>query len=150
MELRKARISDVREMQKLMLAYATNGEMLSRSLSELYECVRDFVVIEEGGKLLGTTALHVVWDGLAEVRSVAVAEGRTRQGIGGQMVEACIAEARAMGIQQLFCLTYKPAFFGKHGFRLVDRSTLPYKVWGDCIRCPKHPDCDENAMVLDL
>ena len=148
--IRKAQIKDVKDIQKLLTGYASRGDMLSRSLSELYESLRDFYVCEEDGKLMGTAALHIVWDDLAEVRSVAVAEDAARKGIGSLLVQACIAEARQIGLNRIFCLTYKPDFFGKHGFRLVDKSELPHKVWGDCIKCVKFPDCDENAMILDL
>jgi amino-acid N-acetyltransferase len=148
--IRKAQIADVKNIQKLLMTFANRGDMLSRSLSELYESLRDFYVVEEDGIILGTAALHVVWDDLAEVRSVAVMEDSGRKGIGSRLVQACIAEAREIGLKRIFCLTYKPDFFGKHGFRLVDKSELPHKVWGDCIKCPKFPDCDENAMILDL
>ena len=147
---RKAQIGDVKDIQKLLTAYAAKGDMLSRSLSELYESLRDFYVDVEGDQLLGTAALHILWEDLAEVRSVAVAENAGRKGIGSSLVQACIAEARELGLKRVFCLTYKPEFFGKHGFRLVDKSELPHKVWSDCIKCVKFPDCDENAMILDL
>jgi amino-acid N-acetyltransferase len=148
--IRKAQIADVKNIQKLLMTFASRGDMLSRSLSELYESLRDFYVVEEDGVLLGASALHIVWEDLAEVRSVAVVEDSGRKGIGSRLVQACIAEARELGLKRIFCLTYKPDFFGKHGFRLVDKSELPHKVWGDCIKCPKFPDCDENAMILDL
>ncbi|RII30393.1 MAG: GNAT family N-acetyltransferase [Geobacter sp.] len=148
--IRKAQINDVKDIQKLLTAYASRGDMLSRSLSELYEAIRDFYVAKEDNHLLGTAALHIVWDDLAEIRSVAVAEEAGRKGIGSLLVRACIDEARQIGLKRLFCLTYKPDFFAKHGFRLVDKSELPHKVWGDCIKCVKFPDCDENAMILDL
>ncbi len=148
--LRKAQIRDIREIQKLLVLYANRGDMLSRSLSELYESVRDFYVCERDGRIVGTTALHIVWEDLAEVRSVAVAEEMTRTGIGTMLVKACIDEARQLGLKRIFCLTYRPDFFSSLGFRLVDKSELPQKVWGDCIRCVKFPDCDENAMILDL
>lgn len=148
--IRKAQINDVKEIQKLLITFASRGDMLSRSLSEIYESLRDFYVFEENGTILGAAALHIVWDDLAEVRSVAVAEDVGRKGIGSQLVQACIAEAREIGLKRIFCLTYKPDFFGKHGFHLVDKSELPHKVWGDCIKCVKFPDCDENAMILDL
>jgi len=133
-----------------LMKYASQWDMLSRSLSELYESLRDFYVYADDGTLLGTAALHIVWDDLAEVRSVAVAEEAGRKGIGSQLVLACISEARQIGLKRIFCLTYKPDFFAKLGFRLVDKSELPQKVWGDCIKCVKFPDCDENAMILDL
>lgn len=148
--IRKAQIADVKDIQKLLMTYANRGDMLSRSLSELYESLRDFYVVEESGALLGAAALHIVWEDLAEVRSVAVTEEAGRKGIGSCLVQACIAEAREIGLKRIFCLTYKPDFFAKHGFRLVDKSELPHKVWGDCIKCPKFPDCDENAMIMDL
>lgn len=148
--IRKAQIADVKNIQKLLMTFANRGDMLSRSLSELYESLRDFYVMEEEGVLLGAAALHIVWEDLAEVRSVAVAEDSGRKGIGSRLVQSCISEAREIGLKRIFCLTYKPDFFGKHGFRLVDKAELPHKVWGDCIKCPKFPDCDENAMILDL
>ena len=148
--IRKAQIADVKDIQKLLMTFASRGDMLSRSLSELYESLRDFYVVEEDGVLLGAAALHIVWEDLAEVRSVAVMESAGRKGIGGSLVQACIAEAHEIGLKRIFCLTYKPDFFAKHGFRLVDKAELPHKVWGDCIKCPKFPDCDENAMILDL
>ena len=148
--LRKAQIKDVKEIQKLLLTFANRGDMLSRSLSELYESLRDFSVFEEDGIILGTTALHIVWEDLAEVRSVAVIEDAGRRGIGKQLVQTSIDEARELGLRRIFCLTYKPDFFAKLGFRLVDKSELPHKVWGDCVKCVKFPDCDENAMILDL
>jgi len=148
--LRKAQIKDVKEIQKILTFYANSGVMLSRSLSELYESVRDFYICEEGGKLLGACALHIMWEDLAELRSVAVIEEAGRQGIGTRLVQACLDEARALGLKKVFCLTYKPDFFGKFGFRIVDKSELPHKVWRDCINCVKFPDCDEIAMVLDM
>ena len=148
--IRKAKISDVKDIQKLLTSYASRGEMLSRSLSELYDSLRDFYIYEEDEKVLGTSALHIVWEDLAEVRSVAVAEGAGRRGIGSQVVGACLEEARSLGLKRLFCLTYKPYFFAKFGFVVVDKSELPHKVWGDCIKCVKFSVCDEIAMILDL
>lgn len=148
--IRKARIGDVKDIQKLLTNFASRGEMLSRSLSELYEALRDFYVFEAEGKVLGTSALHIVWEDLAEVRSVAVAEDAGRRGIGSQVVGACIAEARELGLKRIFCLTYKPEFFATFGFQVADKAELPHKVWGDCIKCVKFPDCDEIAMILEL
>ena len=148
--LRKAQIKDVKDIQKLLTFYASRGDMLSRSLAELYEVLRDFYVVVEDDKLLGTAALHIVWDDLAEVRSVAVAEDAGRKGVGSQVVQACLDEARSLGLKRVFCLTYKPDFFARFGFRIVDKSELPHKVWGDCLKCVKFPDCDEIAMILDL
>ncbi|ANA40034.1 MULTISPECIES: N-acetyltransferase [Geobacter] len=148
--LRKAQIADVKDIQKLLTHFASRGDMLSRSLSELYEAIRDFYVWEEHGVVLGAAALHIMWEDLAEIRSVAVSEDAGRKGIGTMLVQACIDEARQLGLKRVFCLTYKPDFFGKFGMRIVDKSELPHKVWTDCIKCVKFPDCDEIAMILDL
>jgi amino-acid N-acetyltransferase len=148
--VRKARITDVKEIQKLLTHFANRGDMLSRSLSELYEAVRDFYIVEDSGRLLGVSALHIVWDDLAEIRSVAVSEDAGGKGVGTEVVNACIAEARELGLKRLFCLTYKPDFFARFGFSVVDKSQLPHKVWGDCIKCVKFPDCDEIAMSMEL
>lgn len=148
--VRKAQISDVKDIQKLLTHFASRGDMLSRSLSELYESLRDFYIFDDEGKVAGTAALHIVWEDLAEIRSVAVAEEAGCRGIGRQVVQSCIDEAREIGLKRVFCLTYKPDFFAKFGFRIVDKSELPHKVWGDCMKCVKFPDCDEIAMILDL
>jgi amino-acid N-acetyltransferase len=148
--LRKAQIQDVKDIQKLLTFFANRGDMLSRSLSELYEALRDFYIFEEEGRLLGTAALHIVWEDLAEIRSVAVADDAGRKGVGTQLVQSCLDEARTIGLKRLFCLTYKPDFFSKFGFRIVDKAELPHKVWGDCMKCVKFPDCDEIAMIMDL
>ena len=146
----KARISDVPQMQELVNSFASKGEMLPRALSEMYENLRDYFVIREGQKVIACAALHINWSDLAEIRSVAVSEEKQKQGVGALLLEACLKEARSLGIVRLFCLTYKPEFFQKLGFRLVDKMELPRKVWSECYSCPHFPDCDEVALVLDL
>ncbi len=148
--LRRAEIKDIKDIQKLLTHFAGRGDMLSRSLSELSETVRDFYIFEDGGRLVGAAAIHIVWEDLAEIRSVAVAEEAGGRGIGSQLVRACIDDAKGMGLRRVFCLTYKPDFFGRFGFRITDKAQLPQKVWGDCIKCVKFPDCDEIAMILDF
>jgi len=143
----KARIQDVPQMHQLINYFADKGEMLPRPLSELYEGIRDFFVVREGERAIACAALHVSWSDLAEVRSVAVAEGSQYKGVGRQLIEACLKEAGELGIPTVFCLTYQPAFFERHKFIQVDKAELPRKVWTDCYRCPKFPDCDEVALV---
>jgi len=149
MEIRveKATIADAPQIHKLVNSFAERGEMLARPLSEIYENIRDFFAVHDGEHLLGTAALHVTWADLAEVKSLAVAEAHRHQGLGKALVQACLDEARGMGLSSIFCLTYVPGFFRRCDFAEVDKSTMPYKVWGECYRCPKHPDCDETAMV---
>ena len=150
MKLEKAKISDVPHMHKLINGFADRDEMLARSLSEIYENVRDYFVIKDGERLVACAALHVSWLDLAEIKSVAVAEDRQRLRAGTQLIEACLEEAKELGIPTIFCLTYKPAFFEKFGFSRVDKMELPRKVWAECYRCPKFPDCDEVALVRKL
>ncbi len=150
MKPEKARISDASQMHKLINSFADKGEMLARSLSEIYENIRDYFVVRQGERVIACGALHVSWLDLAEIKAVAVAEDSQRQGIGDRLIEACLDEARELGIPTVFCLTYKPAFFEKCGFSQVDKAELPRKVWGECYRCPKFPDCDEVALIYHL
>ena len=146
----KARINDVTQMHKLINYFADRDEMLARSLSEIYENIRDYFVVREGERVIACAALHVSWSDLAEIKSLAVAEDSQEQGIGAQLVEACLREARELGIITAFCLTYKPGFFEQCGFSQVEKTELPHKVWGECYRCPKFPNCDEVALIYHL
>ncbi len=147
MEVEKARIGDAPQIHKLVNYFATKGEMLPRALSEIYENIRDFFVVRVDDQLIACAALHIYWSNIAEIRGVAVSEDSQHQGIGASLVEACLREANGLGIAQIFCLTYKPGFFEKLGFLRVDSAELPRKVWGECYRCPKFPNCDEVALI---
>jgi amino-acid N-acetyltransferase len=146
-EVEKAKITDATQMHKLINYFADKGEMLARPLSEIYENIRDYFVVRQDKRVIACAALHVSWLDLAEIKSVAVAEDSQKQGIGDQLVEACLKEAKELGIPTIFCLTYQPAFFEKSGFCQVDKMELPRKVWGECYRCPKFPNCDEVALI---
>ena len=148
--IEKASISDVAQMHELINYFADKGEMLARPLSEIYENIRDYFVVRQGEQVIACAALHVMWSDLAEVKSVAVAEGSQRHGIGDRLVVACLDEAKKLGMSTVFCLTYKPAFFERHGFSQLDKMELPHKVWGECYRCPKFPNCDEVALICHL
>ena len=143
----KARIDDAPQIHKLANHFAQKGAMLPRALSEIYENIRDFFVIRDGEKVVACASLHVYWSDLAEVRGVAVAEEMQNQRLGGKLIEACIHEAKELGIPQAFCLTYRASFFERQGFKRVDKAELPRKIWSECYRCPKFPDCDEVAMT---
>jgi amino-acid N-acetyltransferase len=123
---------------------------VGRSLSEIYDQLRDFYIYEGDRSLLGTCALHICWEDLAEIRSLTVLEDERQKGIGSKLVSACLREAKRLGIRKVFVLTYKPSFFEQFGFEIVDKATLPHKVWSDCLKCVKFPDCDETAMILGL
>ena len=150
--IRKARVGDVKEIQDLIGVYAKKGEMLPRSLSELYDNVRDFSVYvdEKTGNIIGTCAMHICWEDLAEIRSLIVREDCWGKGIGAKLVEACLSECKTLGIYKVFALTYQIEFFKRLGFEIIDKSDLPHKIWADCLKCIKFPDCDETAMVLNL
>jgi len=148
--IRKAKISDIKELHKLINFYADKGEMLPRSVNELYESIRDFLVFEEKGEILGCCALHVSWEELAEIKSLAVKPGHTGKGIGKRLIEGCLEETDKLGIKRVFALTFKPAYFEKRGFRKVEKNELPHKIWSECINCPKFPNCEEIAMVKEI
>jgi amino-acid N-acetyltransferase len=148
--IRKALIPDVKEIHRLLLDYARDGLLLSRSLAELYEMLRDFYVFEVDGKVVGTAALNICWEDLAELRSLAVHPDYNGRGAGKELVQACLDEARRLGLRRVFALTYKQAFFEKLGFAVIEKSQLPHKIWGDCMKCAKFPDCDEIALSIDL
>ena len=150
MEVEKARIGDVPEMHRMINQFAGNDEMLPRSLSEIYENIRDYYVVREEERLIACAALHVSWADLAEIRSVAVAADKQKQKAGARLIETCLADARELGIPTVFCLTYKPAFFEKFGFSQADKMELPRKVWAECYQCPKFPNCDEVALICKL
>jgi len=151
--IRKAVIRDIKPIHKLLGYYADQGLLLPRSLSELYDHLRDFFIIEETGQepsIIGACALGICWEDLAEIRSLAVAEGQQGRGFGSQLVETCLKDAVSLELKNVFTLSYVPDFFSRLGFREVEKSRLPHKVWADCLKCPKFPDCDETAMIINL
>lgn len=150
MHYRKAKISDVEHIHQLISNYAGQGLMLGRSRAMLYEGLREFTVAEKDGKVVAMAGLHIIWEDLAEVRALAVDPEYVKTGVGRGLVEKLIEEARELEIPRLFALTYQPGFFEKCGFHIVEKEELDRKVWKECINCPKFPNCDENAMVLDL
>lgn len=148
--IRKAAINDIKDMQELINFYAKADRMLPRSLNELYENIRDFFVYEEGGKILGCCALHVAWENLAEIKSLAVEESKQKKGIGVMLVKEALSDAKKLKVKRVFALTYVPLFFEKLGFKRIEHAELPHKIWSECIKCVKFPDCAENALALDI
>jgi amino-acid N-acetyltransferase len=148
--VRKACMADVEPIFALVNTYSRLQIMLPRSRADLYESLREFQVAEADGEVVGCGALAIQWDGLAEIKSLAVAEPAQGRGIGQRLVAACLEEARSLGIGRVFALTLAPAFFERLGFARLAKEALPHKVWADCVRCPKFPDCDEEALVIDL
>jgi amino-acid N-acetyltransferase len=148
--IRKARIEDIIQIQKLINQFAKQELMLPRSLLNLYESLRDFWVCELNNRIVGCCALHIAWEDLVEIRSLAVNRRYQGKGIGRQLINAAITEAKEFGCQAIFTLTYIPDYFKKSGFRKVSKDKLPHKIWAECINCPKFPDCKEVALVKKL
>lgn len=150
----KAQLGDATAIQGLINSFADKGEMLHRPLSGIYEQIRSyFVCRSKVGEVLGCAAIQPLWNDTGEIRAVAVRADYQRQGVGGVLVQACLEDARQLGLPEVFLLTYKPDWFGRFGFKQVDATMkLPRKVWGECPSCPRspYPDCGEIAMICRL
>ena len=146
----KAEIADAQAIHDVINFYAQRGDMLPRTMGEVYENLRDFFVVKDSERFLGCVAVHIVWSDLAELKSLAVPEDVQSRGVGSLLVNAAVDEARRIGLERVFALTYRPAFFERLGFVQADVMTLPRKVWNECYRCPKFPSCNEIALTLDL
>jgi amino-acid N-acetyltransferase len=145
-----ARLSDAEAIHQLVTYWAEKGDMLHRPIGEIFEAIRDFKVARLGGEVVGCGSLHIMGADLAEVRSLAVSETVQGKGVGAAIVAACIEDARLLGINRVFALTYRPGFFEKQGFRLADVMEFPQKVWNECVRCPFFTNCKEVAVVRSL
>lgn len=151
--IRKARLSDVNDMFRMINHYAEQQLMLRKTQLQLYENLRDYsiaVEVSAPNRVLGCGALHIYWENLAEIRALAVAPGMTKRGVGTYLVEELLNEARGLEIEQVFVFTYEPKFFSRFGFIQVEHRTMPLKVYNECFHCPKFNKCDELAMVLHL
>ncbi|MBU0951482.1 MAG: N-acetyltransferase [Elusimicrobia bacterium] len=150
MTIRKARVQDAPSMHKLINSYADKKLMLSKALSEIYDHLSDFFVVEENKKIVGCCGLHVTWEDLAEIRSLAVDTKTKGKGYGVKLMKTCHKEAKKLGVKNVFALTLIPEFFKKLGYHEVSRDKLPHKVWTDCIKCPIFPDCNEVPLMKQL
>ena len=148
--IRKATAGDCPDIMAIVNAFAARGLMLPRTLDEMRARVSDFLVCEEGGRVIGCAALHLSDDGLGEIRSLAVLDEAQRSGVGAGLVRGCLDAARQRGMRQVFALTYVREFFRRLGFRDHAKEDLPSKIWTDCCKCPRREDCDEEAMIIDL
>ena len=148
---KKATLQDASQIHDLVNSYARRGLMLGRSLNYVYEKIRDFWVQRQRKKVIGCCALNIVgWQNLAEIKSLAVDKKYQNKGIGKGLVEACLKEARSLGIKKVFVLTYEPDFFKKLGFKLISKEKLPHKIWSDCLNCPEFPGCHEEALIKTI
>ncbi len=147
MDIRNATVKDVQAINALINAYAEQDIMLFRSLTDVYENLQTFMVAQADQTVVGCCALEVIWADLAEIKSLAVSEAHSARGIGRALVEGALEKARALKVSKVFALTLEPEFFKKLGFTVVDKKTLPMKVWSDCARCPKQDHCDETGVI---
>ncbi len=150
LSIRKAELKDVPALFEMINHYAAEGIMLRRTLTELYECVREFLVAEEDGKVVACGALKFYAADLAEIRSLCVAPGLKSRGLGRALIEELLNAAEQYQLSTVFALTTSPDFFSKCGFREMARERFPMKIWRDCLRCEKYFHCDEKTMVIDL
>lgn len=148
MNIRPARVGDVPAIQELIRTFADRRLMIRRSLGELYESIREFVVaVDDRDAVVGCAALHVFWEDLAELKCLAVSEAMHGRGVGRMLVDACWEAARELELKTVFTLTYVDDFFAKCGYRRIDKAELPHKIWNECVRCPLFPSCTEVALV---
>jgi amino-acid N-acetyltransferase len=153
LEIWKARLADVSDMYRIINHYAETQLMLPKTQLQLYENLRDYSVAVDPAapnRLVGCGALHIYWENLAEIRALAIAPEMAKKGVGTALVKKLLAEAKDMGIEQVFVFTYEPKFFGHFGFAQVEHNTMPLKVYNECFNCPKFNTCDELAMVLHI
>ena len=150
LKFKKAVIKDAKAIHSLVNKFAKRDNMLPRSLNEIYENIRDFVICTNSESIVAVSAFHILWEDLGEIRSVAVRKKYQGMGIGRRLVKHCIKEAKALGIKKVFALTYHPDFFTELGFENIDKNTLPHKIWGECLKCHKFPECDESAVMIEI
>ncbi len=153
LQAERALVSDAPEIHRLIQYwFETTGDVLPRTEGEIYETIRDFIVVRDpsGARLLAAGALHVEWRDLAEIKSLVVDPGTQGRGLGRIIVDACLDEATELGLKTVFALTTKPAFFERLDFRVSGVSAFPRKVWNECFRCPKYHACDEIAVTIAL
>ncbi|HVJ49498.1 N-acetyltransferase [Desulfitobacterium sp.] len=150
MGIRTAKLADIERIQSLVNGFAEEGLMLARSRHTLCEHIREFMVYENEEEIIGVGALHILWDDLAEIQALAINKGHQGQGIGKIIVASLLQEAEELGVPKVFALTYQSEFFFHLGFHGVNKEELPQKVWQECLYCVKFPNCDENAMLIDV
>ncbi len=148
--IRTANVEDVKEIYNMLKYYSEKGLLLLRTLSNIYDNIRDFKLFEDNGNIVGIAAMHICWEDFGEIRSLCVKEEHMKRGIGRMIVDECLKDARTLHLKKVFALTYQVEFFQKLGFYKLNKKILPRKVWAECVNCPKFPNCDEVAMMKEL
>ncbi len=150
MKLRRANVNDVKKIYEILKEYSKRGLLLERTMSNIYDNIRDFFILEVNGEVAGIGSLHVCWEDLGEIRSLCVLDKFLNKGYGRVLVDRCLKDAEELKLKRVFVLTYNVNFFKKLGFKIIDKKILPHKVWSECVNCPKFPDCDEVAMLKEI
>ncbi|PKL50910.1 MAG: GNAT family N-acetyltransferase [Planctomycetes bacterium HGW-Planctomycetes-1] len=150
MIVRNAAVKDVEAIYLLISHYAQFDKMLFRSKAYIFDNLQMYNVAEDGGKVVGCCALQVIWADLAEIKSLAVDEKYQDKGVGKALVEKAVEQAKNLGVKKVFVLTLVPKFFEQYGFKIVEKKTLPMKVWSDCAKCTKQDNCDETAVEKEI
>jgi amino-acid N-acetyltransferase len=150
MNIVPAGIADAEGVKNLLDRYAADGLTIPRAYSDIYDNIRDFYVAKVDGRVVGCCSLHITWKDLAEIRSLAVNANYRGRGVGSRLIKACLKEAKELGIKRVFALTAVPKFFEKTGFHSVRKSSLPRKVWGECIKCTRYPKCQEKPVSYNV
>lgn len=150
LHFKKAVTGDAKAIHKLINTYAEKNKMLPRSLNEIYENIRDYLICLDNGSIIAVSSLHILWEDLAEIRSVSVSKKYQGRGIGKKLISKGLKEAKSIGVKKVFALTYHPDYFKILGFEDIDKNNLPHKIWVDCLKCPKFPDCNETAVIKYL
>ena len=151
--IRKARISDVENLLELVNGFAAQNLMLPRGHQYIFENIRDYAVIVDDSRdsrIVACGSLHVLWNDMAEIRSMAIHPDYQKRGLGRRLADFLTEEAKQLRIKSIFTFTLSEDFFARLGFTRKLRDELPPKVWGECSRCPKYFKCDEVGMVLEI
>lgn len=149
--IKKPGVAQALEIQKLVSLASEKDQVLARSLNYIYENIRDFSIYLKGSKIIACCSLHVVgWNSLAEIKALVVDESFRGKGIGTRLVKKALSEAQSLGLNKVFALTFSPQFFKRLGFRAINKTKLPHKIWTECLNCKHFPDCKEEAVVINL
>lgn len=148
--IRKANVHDAKAIHALILNHSRDGKVIARSLNEIYERIPSFFVVEENGELIGCCCLYIMWEDLAEIKSLGVVDEMQGKGVGALLMDAAFKMAAELKVSRVFALTLAPEFFEKFGFERVDVNELPKKIWMECVNCVYYPDCIEVAMIRNV
>lgn len=148
--VRRAEPADAQELHALLENFVRPGMLLPRTLKQVYQSIRDFIVVVDRGRIVGAGALKIYSATTAEIGALAVADDHQGTGLGGRVVETLVHDARALGLQRVFALTLRDRFFHRLGFETVPITEFPEKIAADCVGCARRTACIEIAVAMTL